>query len=136
MTPPSIGASAAAPAAEAPRHGRREAGVLANFYPELTLRDGGRMVDAAGPLNWDEIPAGVELISVIAVVAQNGVEGRSASREYRRADGEREWWCEVRAEDGRAFEPGPAPCAGALYIADPNGALPWPWVSDPELVGP
>jgi hypothetical protein len=30
--------------------------VKANFYPELTMRQGRRKVDASGPLNWDEIP--------------------------------------------------------------------------------
>ena len=109
--------------------------MLANFYPELTLRDGGRMVDAGGPLNWDEIPAHVERVTVIAVVAQNGVEGRSISREYRRVDAEREWWCEVPATDG-CFTPGPAPCAGAVHAAEPSGALPWPWAGDPELIAP
>ena len=29
----------------------------ANFYPELTMRDDRRTVDASGPLNWEEIPA-------------------------------------------------------------------------------
>lgn len=110
--------------------------MLANFYPELTLRGDGRTVDAAGPLNWDQIPADIERVSVIAVVAQNGVEGRSASREYRRTDGDREWWCEICAEDGRAFEPGPAACAGALHIAEPERTAPWPWAGDPELVAP
>ena len=109
--------------------------MLANFYPELTLRDGGRTVDAGGPLNWDEIPAHVERVTVIAVVAQNGVEGRSISREYRRVDAEREWWCEVPATDG-CFTPGPAPCAGAVHAAEPSGALPWPWAGDPELIAP
>lgn len=107
----------------------------ANFYPALTLRDDGTTVDAAGPLNWREIPAHVERVTVMAVVAQNGVEGRSMSREYRRADGEREWWCEVSAIGGR-FTPGPAPCAGALHVVEPGGTLPWPWAGDPELIDP
>jgi hypothetical protein len=134
VPPPGIGALAAVPAAAgALRHGRREAGVRANFYPELTLRDGGRTVDAAGPLNWEEIPAHVERVAVIAVVAQNGVEGRSISREYRRVDGEREWWCEVSVTAGR-LTPGSAACAGALHAVEPGGALPWPWAGDPELI--
>jgi hypothetical protein len=106
----------------------------ANFYPQLTLKDGRTAVDASGPLNWDEIPADVERITVIAAISQNGVRGRSTSREYRRADREREWWCEVRAEGGAMFAPGPAPCAGTLAITDPSGAEPWPWPGDPELV--
>ena len=106
----------------------------ANFYPQLTLKDRRRKVDAAGPLNWDQIPSDVDRVTVIAVVAQNGVEGRSATREYRRADGEREWWCEVEIETGNAFAPGPAPCAGTLYVTRPGGITPWPWPGDPELV--
>jgi hypothetical protein len=106
----------------------------ANFYPELALRDGRRTIVAAGPLNWDEIPAGVERITVIAAISQNGVRGRSTSREYRREDREREWWCEVRAEGGAAFVPGPAPCAGTLAITEPRGVEPWPWPGDPDLV--
>jgi hypothetical protein len=129
-------APAASPAAGARRHSRREVRVLANFYPELTLSEGGRTVDAAGPLNWEEIPAHVQGITVIAVVAQNGVEGRSQSREYRRSDGEREWWCDVRAAGDGAFAAGPAPCAGAIHVTDPRGAPPWLWPGDPELVDP
>lgn len=110
--------------------------MLANFYPELTLNDEGCTVDAAGPLNWDRIPRDVERVTVIAVVAQNGVEGRGTSREYRREDGEREWWCQVRASDGGAFAPGPAPCAGTLHVTAPLGAAPWPWPGDPELIDP
>jgi hypothetical protein len=106
----------------------------ANFYPQLTLRDARRTVQAAGPLNWDEIPADVQRLTVIAVVSQNGVRGRSSSREYRREDHEREWWCEVQAEDGAVFGSGPAPCAGTLYVTKPSGAEPWPWPGDPELV--
>ena len=106
----------------------------ANFYPELTLKDGRRTVEASGPLNWDEIPAGIERITVIAAISQNGVRGRSTSREYRREDREREWWCEVEAEGGAAFAPGPAPCAGTLATTKPSGVDPWPWPGDPELV--
>jgi hypothetical protein len=110
--------------------------MLANFYPELTLSDDGCTVDAAGPLNWERIPPHVDRVAVVAVVAQNGVEGRGMSREYRREDGEREWWCRVRARDGHAFEPGPAPCAGALHVTAPLGPAPWPWPGDPELIDP
>jgi hypothetical protein len=132
-----IGAPAASlPADDARRYRRREARVLANFYPELTLSDGGRTVDAAGPLNWDQIPPHVQGVTVIAVVAQNGVEGRSTSREYRRRDGEREWWCEVRAEGDGAFVAGPAPCAGAVHVTEPRGGAPWLWPGDPELIDP
>jgi hypothetical protein len=114
----------------APRHRR----MRANFYPQLTLKDQRRKVDAAGPLNWDEIPLDVERVTVIAVINQNGVRGRSRSREYRREDREREWWCEVEAEDGATFASGPAPCAGTLYVTKPSGSEPWPWPGDPELV--
>jgi hypothetical protein len=110
--------------------------MLANFYPALTISDVGRRVDAAGPLNWDRIPPDVRSVTVIAVVTQSGVEGRSTSREYRREDGEREWWCEVRAVGGGAFVPGPALCAGALHVTEPPGAAPWPWPGDPELIHP
>jgi hypothetical protein len=106
----------------------------ANFYPQLTLNDDRRKVDAGGPLNWDEIPTEVERLEVIAVINQNGVRGRSTSREYKRQDDEREWWCEVRAERGGAFAPGPAPCAGTLVYTRPDGIEPWPWPGDPELV--
>ncbi len=81
----------------------------ANFYPQLTLKDRRRKVDAAGPLNWEEIPAEVGRLAIVAVVTQNGVRGRGTSREYRREDQEREWWCEVEVETGDAFAPGPAP---------------------------
>jgi hypothetical protein len=108
----------------------------ANFYPELTLKDDGRTVDVAGPLNWDRIPPQIERVTVIAVVSQNGVEGRSASREYRRGDCEREWWCEVTAEAGKTFRPGPAASAGAIHALDADGTPPWPWAGDPELVAP
>jgi hypothetical protein len=106
----------------------------ANFYPQLTLGDDLRKVDAAGPLNWDEIPAEVERLTVIAVINQNGVHGRSTSREYKREDREREWWCEVRADRGADFAPGPATCAGTLFVTRPDGLEPWPWPGDPELV--
>jgi hypothetical protein len=106
----------------------------ANFYPELTLRDDRRRVDASGPLNWDEIPVEVARVAVVAVVSQDGVRGRGSSREYRREDRDREWWCEVELESGDAFGPGPAPCAGTLYATWPDGLAPWPWVGDPELV--
>jgi hypothetical protein len=136
VTPPGTDASAAPPAAEARRHCRREARVLANFYPELTLSDEGRTVEVAGPLNWDQIPPHIQAVTVLAVVAQNGVEGRCTSREYRRRDGEREWWSEVRVERDRAFVPGTAPCAGAIHATDPRGAPPWLWSGDPELIDP
>ena len=106
----------------------------ANFYPELTMRDARRKVDASGPLNWDEIPASVTRVAVVAVLTQDGVRGRGASREYRRDDHEREWWCEIAVESGDAFLPGPAPCAGTLYATGPDGVAPWPWLGDPELV--
>ena len=106
----------------------------ANFYPELALRDGRRTVAASGPLNWDAIPAGVQRITVIAAISQNGVRGRSTSREYRREDRDREWWCEVQGEGGAVFAPGPAACAGTLAITEPCGVEPWPWPGDPELV--
>jgi hypothetical protein len=106
----------------------------ANFYPELTLRQGGRKVDASGPLNWDEIPAEVARVAVVAVIRQGGARGRGTSREYRREDHDREWWCEVEIESGDAFAPGPAPCAGTLYATGPDGLTPWPWLGDPELV--
>jgi hypothetical protein len=118
------------------RHRREEARVLANFYPELTLSDGGRTVEVAGPLNWEQIPPHIHEVTVIAVVAQNGVEGRSTSREYRRRDGDREWWCEVRADRDAAFAPGPAPSAGAIHATDPRGMPPWLWSGDPELIDP
>jgi hypothetical protein len=108
--------------------------VKANFYPQLTMRDEGRRVDASGPLNWDEIPADVARVAVVAVITQDSVRGRGASREYRRDDADREWWCEVEVESGDTFVPGPAPCAGTLYPTGGDGALPWPWVGDPELV--
>lgn len=129
-----LGAPAYGP--ERTRSGSSAVGRQANFYPELTLKDGGRTVDAAGPLNWDQIPSDVDRVTVIAVVAQNGVEGRSATREYRRADGEREWWCEVPAEYGKAFAPGPASSAGAVLAVDSSGLPPWPWAGDPELIAP
>lgn len=106
----------------------------ANFYPQLTLNDDRRKVDAGGPLNWDEIPPEVERLEVIAVISQNGVRGRSTSREYKREDDEREWWCEVRAERDGTFAPGQAPCAGTLVYTRPDGIDPWPWPGDPELV--
>lgn len=106
----------------------------ANFYPELTMREARRKVDASGPLNWDEIPAEVARVAVVAVITQDGVRGRGASREYRRDDHEREWWCEIEVESGGAFAPGPAPCAGTLYATGPDGIAPWPWLGDPELV--
>ncbi len=106
----------------------------ANFYPQLTLKDDRRTVDAGGPLNWEEIPAEVRRLRVIAAISQNGVRGRSTSREYKREDAEREWWCEVPAEDGGAFAVGPAPCAGTLVVTRPGGLDPWPWPGDPELV--
>jgi hypothetical protein len=111
-----------------------ELAMKANFYPQLTLRDRRRKVDAAGPLNWDEIPAEVERLMIVAVVTQGSVHGRSTSREYKRSDAEPEWWCEVRAENGGSFAAGPAPCAGTLYITRPDGITPWPWPDDPELV--
>jgi hypothetical protein len=55
--------------------------VKANFYPQLTMRDGRRKVDAAGPLNWDQIPATVSRVAVVAVLTQDGVRGRGVSRE-------------------------------------------------------
>jgi hypothetical protein len=106
----------------------------ANFYPELPMRDRGRKVDASGPLNWDEIPPEVARIAIVAVVTQSGVRGRGSSREYRREDHEREWWCEVEVEGDDGFAAGPAPCAGTLYATAPGGLAPWPWVGDPELV--
>jgi len=115
---------------------RKRNEMRANFYPQLTLGDGLRKVDAAGPLNWEEIPAAVERVTVIAVINQNGVHGRSTSREYNREDREREWWCEVRADHGADFAPGPATCAGTLYVTRPDGVEPWPWPGDPELVEP
>jgi len=39
----------------------------ANFYPQLTLKDRRRKVDAAGPLNWEEIPAEVGRLAIVAV---------------------------------------------------------------------
>ena len=116
-----------------PLHGGRVR-VKANFYPQLTMRDGGHRVDASGPLNWEEIPADVSRVAVVAVVTQDGVRGRGASREYRRDDGDREWWCEVEVESGDTFVAGPAPCAGTLYPTGGDGVVPWPWVGDPELV--
>jgi hypothetical protein len=110
--------------------------VLANFYPELTLSDEGRTVEVAGPLNWEQIPPHIQAVTVLAVIAQNGVEGRCTSREYRRRDGEREWWSEVRVESNAAFVPGTAPCAGAIHATDPRGAPPWLWSGDPELIDP
>jgi hypothetical protein len=110
--------------------------VLANFYPELTLSDEGRTVEVAGPLNWEQIPSHIGAVTVLAVIAQNGVEGRCTSREYRRRDGEREWWARVRAEGDGAFAPGTAPCAGAIHATDPRGAPPWVWSGDPELIDP
>jgi hypothetical protein len=106
----------------------------ANFYPQLTLTDRRRRVEAAGPLNWDEIPAEIGRLAVVAVITQDGVRGRGMSREYRREDGEREWWCEVNVEFGDEFRPGPAPCAGTLFATRPEGVSPWPWPGDPELV--
>ena len=106
----------------------------ANFYPQLPLKDRRRTVDAAGPLNWEEIPPEVARLAVVAVVMQDGVHGRGTSREYRREDAEREWWCEVTADGAGAFAPGPAPCAGALFVTRPGGVAPWPWPGDPELV--
>ena len=85
----------------------------ANFYPQLTMRDHGRRVDASGPLNWEQIPPEVARVAIVAVITQNGVRGRGTSREYRR---------------------GPAPCAGTLFATAPGGPGPWPWVGDPELV--
>jgi hypothetical protein len=108
--------------------------VKANFYPQLTMRDGRRRVDASGPLNWDEIPEDVARVAVVAVITQDGVRGRGTSREYRRDDSDREWWCEIEVERGDAFAPGPAPCAGTLYATGPEGPAPWPWLGDPELV--
>jgi hypothetical protein len=108
--------------------------VKANFYPQLTMRDERRKVDASGPLNWDEIPPPVSRVAVIAVITQDGVRGRGTSREYRRDDHDREWWCEIEVERGNAFSPGPAPCAGTLYATGPDGPAPWPWLGDPELV--
>jgi hypothetical protein len=110
------------------------ASVKANFYPQLTLKDRRRKVDAGGPLNWEEIPAEVRRLAIVAVVTQGRVQGRGTSREYRREDHEREWWCEVEAESGAAFAPGPAPCAGTLHTIRPDGVAPWPWPADPELV--
>jgi hypothetical protein len=106
----------------------------ANFYPELTMRDERRKVDASGPLNWAEIPAEVARIAVVAVVSQDGVRGRGTSREYRREDQDREWWCEVDVERGSAFAAGPASSAGTLFATAPDGVTPWPWLGDPELV--
>jgi hypothetical protein len=106
----------------------------ANFYPQLTLTDECRRVAASGPLNWDEIPEDVERLMVVAVVTQGSVHGRCISREYRRIDAEPEWWCEIEAENGDTFAPGPAPCAGTLHITRPEGVMPWPWPDDPELV--
>jgi hypothetical protein len=126
----------AAAAAGERRHSRREARVLANFYPELTLSDEGRTVEVAGPLNWDQIPPHIETVAVFAVVAQNGVEGRCRSREYRRRDAEREWWSEARVHGDGAFMPGPAPCAGAVHAIEPLGGPPWLWSGDPELIDP
>ena len=106
----------------------------ANFYPELTMRDRGRTVDASGPLNWDEIPPEVARVAIVAVVTQSRVRGRGSSRVYRREDHEREWWCEVEVDCDDGFAAGPAPCAGTLYATAPGGLAPWPWVGDPELV--
>ena len=106
----------------------------ANFYPQLTMRDGRRKVDASGPLNWDEIPAEVVRVAVVAVVSQDGVRGRGTSREYRREDHDREWWCEIDVEHGGEFGAGPASSAGTLYATAPDGLAPWPWLGDPELV--
>jgi hypothetical protein len=108
--------------------------VKANFYPQLTMRDGRRKVDATGPLNWDQIPATVSRVAVVAVLTQDGVRGRGASREYLRDAQDREWWCEIEVERGEAFAPGPAPCAGTLYATGQDGVAPWPWLGDPELV--
>src|SRR4051812_2851630 len=85
----------------------------ANFYPQLTMRDDRRKIDASGPLNWDEVPAEVDRLAVVAVVTQAGVRGRGTSREYLRTDEDREWWCEAEVESGDAFGPGCASCAGA-----------------------
>src|SRR5689334_23683396 len=98
----------------------------ANFYPELTMRDERRKLDASGPLNWDEIPVEVARIAVVAVVSQDGVRGRGTSREYRREDQDREWWCEVDVERGSAFAAGPASSAGTLFATAPDGVTPWP----------
>ena len=106
----------------------------ANFYPQLTMRDDRRTVDASGPLNWDEVPAEVDRLAVVAVVAQDGVRGRGTSREYLRTDEDREWWCEVEVESGGAFGPGGASCAGTVFATSPKGLAPWPWLGDPELV--
>src|SRR3954469_4138095 len=106
----------------------------ANFYPQLTLKDERRKIEAAGPLNWNEVPPEIGRLAIVAVVTQDGVRGCGTSREYRREDGEREWWCEVEVESGVAFAPGPAPSAGSLYATRPAGLSPWPWPADPELV--
>jgi len=98
------------------------------------MRDGRRKVDASGPLNWEEIPATVSRVAVVAVLTQDGVRGRGESREYSRDDQDREWWCQIEVERGHAFTPGPAPCAGTLYATGREAPPPWPWLGDPELV--
>jgi hypothetical protein len=96
----------------------------AKFDDPLTLKNGGRMLEACGPLEWDSPDATKVIVSVR--IAQNNVEARGTSGDFVRPNGEpkQEWMVTVQPEAGRSFRAGPAEAFGTLTVTDPPASAP------------
>lgn len=111
-----------------------------NFADSLGRKKSGTTVAAEGWIFWNEIPANVQTLRVVATIAQN--EGAASERcgtgwsdPYQRPNGgsstTMDWDCDVPEEQGRKFGTGASLAGGALVSSSP--AWVWPWGDDPAV---
>jgi hypothetical protein len=108
----------------------------AKFDDPLTLKNGGRLLEACGPLEWDSPDAKKVIVSV--TITQNDVEARGTSKDFvRPKEPKQEWMVNVEPEAGRSFRAGPAEAFGTLTVTDPPAATSNPktfrWHGSPKL---
>jgi hypothetical protein len=110
------------------------------FKPTLTLKDGDKVVDARGWIDWDLIPADVKRVRVAATIIQDAEtndprDGTAwAGRTYNRPNGNGEqWWqCDVPEDNGKTFQRKPTPVGGVFVSNNPRWA--WAWGDLPTIV--